>query len=381
MASFLWSNWVCLCSHRYSSCVSQYGGIYFFYRHQKIMSLVLDRVSYQYPSTEHGLTDISFEVKTGEMVAVIGASGSGKSTLLKIVSGLISGASGSIILDGENLAEKPVHKRNIGMVFQNYALFPHLNVIENVAYGLALKKIPLKNRIAKAAELLETVGLGNFATRPVSNLSGGQQQRVALARALAIDPKALLLDEPLAALDAGIRGYLRDQIRAIQKKFNATTILVTHDQEEALTLSDYVAVLENGKLLQFGSPKTIYCYPNSRAVAEFVGLSTLLPAKILAHNQVDLGFAQLAADTDGRRLGEKVLVLIRPEHVVTDPPEGTLNYLAGCAVNQRYLGSVVRYDFQVNGAFKPILGEATEVPVSGISIPPQCVQLLNDDPS
>ncbi|MCG1054926.1 ABC transporter ATP-binding protein [Mycetohabitans sp. B5] len=345
------------------------------------MSLVLDRVSYQYPGTGHGLTDISFEVETGEMVAVIGASGSGKSTLLKVISGLISEASGSITLDGENLAGKPVHKRNIGMVFQNYALFPHLNVIENVAYGLALKKIPLKNRLAKAAELLETVGLGNFATRPVSNLSGGQQQRVALARALAIDPKALLLDEPLAALDVGIRGYLRDQIRSIQKKFNATTILVTHDQEEALTLSDYVAVLKDGKLLQFGSPKNIYCYPNSRAVAEFVGLSTLLPAKISAHNQVDLGFAQIAANTDGRRLGEKVLVLIRPEHVVKDPPEGTLNYLTGCTVNQRYLGSVVRYDFQVNGASKPIVGEAIEVPVSGISIPPQCVQLLDDDPS
>lgn len=345
------------------------------------MSLVLDRVSYQYPGTGHGLTDISFEVKTGEMVAVIGASGSGKSTLLKLVSGLISGASGSIILDGENLAKKPVHKRNIGMVFQSYALFPHLNVIENVAYGLALKKIPLKKRLAKAAELLETVGLGNFATRSVLNLSGGQQQRVALARALAIDPKALLLDEPLAALDAGIRGYLRDQIRSIQKKFNATTLLVTHDQEEALTLSDYVAVLKDGKLLQFGSPKNIYCYPNSRAVAEFVGLSTLLPAKISAHNQIDLGFAQIAANTNGRRLGEKVLVLIRPEQVVKDPPEGTLNYLAGCAVNQRYLGSVVRYDFQVNGAPKSILGEATEVPVSGISIPPQCIQLLDDDPS
>lgn len=140
-------------------------------------------------------------------------------------------------------------------------------------------------------------------------------------------------------------------------------------------------MLKDGKLLQFGSPKTIYRYPNSRAVAEFVGLSTLLPAKVSAYNQVDLGFAQIAANTDGRRSGEKVLVLIRPEHVVTDPPEGTLNYLAGCAVNQRYLGSVVRYDFQVNGASKPILGEAIEVPVNSISIPPQGIQLLDDDPS
>jgi putative spermidine/putrescine transport system ATP-binding protein len=198
---------------------------------------------------------------------------------------------------------------------------------------------------------------------------------------LAIDPRALLLDEPLAAVDAGIRGYLRDQIRSIQKEFNATTILVTHDQEEALTLPDYVAVLKDGKLLQFGSPKAIYCYPNSRAVAEFVGLSTLLPAKILAHNQVDLGFAQIAADTGGRRLGEKILVLIRPEHVVPDPPVGTVNYLAGHAVTERYLGSVIRYDFQVNDASKPILGEATKVPTSGISIPPQFVQLLDDNSS
>ena len=183
------------------------------------MSLVLDRVSFTYPGTKHGLTDVSIDIDTGKLVAVIGPSGSGKSTLLKLVSGLSTGHTGSIVLNGEDLSQKPVHQRNIGMVFQSYALFPHLDVAENVAYGLKLRKVPRQERLNRAKELLALMGLEQYASTAVSRLSGGQQQRVALARALAIDPKALLLDEPLAALDASIRGYLRDQIRTILHSF------------------------------------------------------------------------------------------------------------------------------------------------------------------
>ncbi|WP_084637705.1 ABC transporter ATP-binding protein [Paludibacterium yongneupense] len=197
------------------------------------MSLILDQVSYTYPGTVHGLSDVSFCIEPGELVAVIGQSGSGKSTLLKLVSGLATGHTGSIMLNGEDLAAKPVHLRNIGVVFQSYALFPHLNVLENIAYGLKLRRVPLAQRRQHAQALLEVIDMTAFAERAVTQLSGGQQQRVALARALAINPAALLLDEPLAALDASIRGHLRDQIRQLQKRFNATTLLVTHDQEEA----------------------------------------------------------------------------------------------------------------------------------------------------
>ncbi|MDP9602131.1 UNVERIFIED_ORG: ABC-type Fe3+/spermidine/putrescine transport system ATPase subunit [Variovorax paradoxus] len=225
------------------------------------MSLLLDKVSYNYPGSTHGLHEVSLDVRTGELVAVIGPSGSGKSTLLKLVSGLETGHTGRIALDGEDMSRTPVHQRHIGMVFQSYALFPHLSVLDNVAYGLKLRKVATAERRQRAQELLDIVGLGEFSQRAVAQLSGGQQQRVALARALAIDPRALLLDEPLSALDASVRGHLRDQIRAIQQRFNATTLLVTHDQEEALAMADRVAMLKDGRLLQIATPRDIYENP------------------------------------------------------------------------------------------------------------------------
>ena len=342
------------------------------------MSLVLDQVSYTYPGTAHGLDRVSIDVKTGELVAVIGASGSGKSTLLKLVSGLTTGHTGAIVLDGDDLSNKPVHQRHIGMVFQNYALFPHMDVAANVAYGLKLRNVTAQERNRKAQELLDMVGLSGYGPRAVSKLSGGQQQRVALARALAINPKALLLDEPLAALDAGIRGHLRDQIRAIQREFNATTLLVTHDQEEALTMADRVAVLKDGKLLQFATPRRIYEEPANKAVAAFVGLSTILPAKVAGPDCIDLGYTTLAARTGGRLPGQEVFALIRPEHIVSDPAPDAANRLAGKAGAQRYLGSIVRYDFQVNGAPAPFLAEARQAATHAIAIPPEHIRLLDN---
>ena len=341
------------------------------------MSLVLDNVSYRYPGTPHGLSNINIDIRTGELVAVIGPSGSGKSTLLKLVSGLESGNQGSILLDGDDLSKKPVHLRNIGMVFQSYSLFPHLNVAENVAYGLKLRKVPEDQRRKKAEELLELVGLADFSTRSVSKLSGGQQQRVALARALAINPRALLLDEPLAALDAGIRGHLRDQIRTLQKRFNATTLLVTHDQEEALTMADRVAVLKDGRLLQLATPQEIYERPATSAVAEFVGLSTIFAGKVRDAHAIDLGFAKINTPTGGRRPGDAVFMLIRPEHVVADAPPETPNTFAGSVGTQRYLGSVVRYDFAIQGAPKPVLAEGHSVAARTISFPPEHIRLLD----
>jgi len=341
------------------------------------MSLLLDNVSYNYPGSTHGLHEVSLDVRTGELVAVIGPSGSGKSTLLKLVSGLETGHSGRIALDGEDMSRTPVHQRHIGMVFQSYALFPHLSVLDNVAYGLKLRKMAATERRRRAQELLDVVGLGEYAQRAVAQLSGGQQQRVALARALAIDPRALLLDEPLSALDASVRGHLRDQIRSIQQRFNATTLLVTHDQEEALVMADRVAMLKDGRLLQIATPREIYEHPASRAVAEFVGLSTILPAKVGAPDRLDLGFAELAAPTGGRTAGSAVHVLVRPEHIQADPPAGSLNRLAGRTGAQRYLGALTRYDFEVAGAPRPFLAESAAPAAEAIAIAPEHLRLLD----
>ena len=341
------------------------------------MSLEFQNVTYHYPGTSQGLDDVSLAVNTGELVAVIGPSGSGKSTLLKLASGLTTGHSGSIRLGGQDLADTPVHVRNIGMVFQNYALFPHLNVLDNIAYGLKLRKVAKEVRTAKAMALLDAVGMSAFAGRAVSQLSGGQQQRVALARALAIDPKALLLDEPLAALDASIRGQLRDQIREIQKRFNATTLLVTHDQEEALAMADRVAVLKDGCLLQLATPKAIYERPISTAVAQFVGLSTIFKGTVLAQDLIDLGFVRLVAATGKRVAGQALHALIRPEHVQIDPPESAVNRMAGQVGAQRYLGSVSRFDFHVPGAGVSVLCESRNLPQSAISVAPEHICLLD----
>jgi putative spermidine/putrescine transport system ATP-binding protein len=341
------------------------------------MSLLLDNVSYNYPGSTHGLHDVSLDVRTGELVAVIGPSGSGKSTLLKLVSGLETGHTGRIALDGEDMSRTPVHQRHIGMVFQSYALFPHLSVLDNVGYGLKLRKVEAAKRRQRAQELLDVVGLGDYAQRAVAQLSGGQQQRVALARALAIDPRALLLDEPLSALDASVRGHLRDQIRSIQQRFNATTLLVTHDQEEALVMADRVAMLKDGRLLQIATPREIYENPASRAVAEFVGLSTILPAKVSAPGRLDLGFAELAAPTGRRSAGSAVQVLVRPEHIQPDPPADMINRLAGRTGAQRYLGALTRYDFEVAGASKPFLAESATPAAEAIAIAPEHLRLLD----
>ncbi|QRF57353.1 ABC transporter ATP-binding protein [Variovorax paradoxus] len=341
------------------------------------MSLLLDTVSYNYPGSTHGLHEVSLDVRTGELVAVIGPSGSGKSTLLKLVSGLETGHTGRIALDGEDMSRTPVHRRHIGMVFQSYALFPHLSVLDNVAYGLKLRKVATAERRQRAQALLDTVGLGEYAQRAVAQLSGGQQQRVALARALAIDPRALLLDEPLSALDASVRGHLRDQIRAIQQRFGATTLLVTHDQEEALAMADRVAMLKDGRLLQIATPREIYEEPASRAVAEFVGLSTILPAKVAGLNKLDLGFAQLAAPTGMRAPGTALHVLVRPEHMAPDPAPGTPNRIAGRCGAQRYLGALTRYDFEVPGASKPFLAESARPATEAIAIAPEHLRLLD----
>jgi putative spermidine/putrescine transport system ATP-binding protein len=226
------------------------------------------------------LDGLDLDLAPGEMVVLLGPSGCGKTTALRILAGLDVADSGSVLVNGKDITRVPANKRGMGMVFQAYSLFPHLTVAENVAFGLKLRGDDRRRRSARAAEMLELVGLSEQGNRYASQLSGGQQQRVALARALAIEPAVLLLDEPLSALDAKVRVQLRDEIRRVQLEIGTTTLFVTHDQEEALAVADRVGVMNKGRLDQIAPPTELYAQPATRFVAEFVGLSNRMPAEV-----------------------------------------------------------------------------------------------------
>ncbi len=344
------------------------------------MSLEFDNVSFTYPRAGHGVDAVTLAARPGELLAVMGRSGSGKSTLLRLAAGLLDGYQGRIAIGGDDMAGVPVWRREVGMVFQQYALFPHLSVVDNVAYGLRMRAMPAAQRRGRALEMLERVGLSAHADRGTAMLSGGQQQRVALARALVIAPRVLLLDEPLAALDAGIRHQLRDLIRALQRASGATTMLVTHDQEEALSMADRVAVVDSGRVLQVDTPSGLYERPVSAQVARFVGHSTILPGRICAQNRVDVGFASLHADTGVRPVGERIELLVRPEHIQPDPPANAANRIEGVLGEVRYFGATMRYDFAPHGSSPPLLCEGRTLPTHSIAIDPRHLVVLNSTP-
>ena len=242
-------------------------------------TVVLDGVVKNFGKTRV-LHDLNLTIHRGELVSLLGPSGCGKTTALRLIAGLEEPTGGSILMNGEDVTGVPTNRRDIGMVFQSYSLFPHLTAIDNVRFGLDMRKVPRDRARTRAAESLELVGLASFADRYPHQLSGGQQQRVALARALVTSPKVLLLDEPLSALDARVRVQLREEILRIQKELGMTTVFVTHDQEEALAISDRVAVMRDGRIEQIGTPEELYLSPATAEVAAFVGLSSLLPATV-----------------------------------------------------------------------------------------------------
>ncbi|MCI3207931.1 MULTISPECIES: ABC transporter ATP-binding protein [Pandoraea] len=340
------------------------------------MSLTLENVSFRYAGASHGLDDVSLKARQGELLAVMGRSGSGKSTVLRLVAGLLDGYRGRIAIGGDDVGGVPVWRRHVGMVFQQYALFPHLSVIDNVAYGLRMQGVKTAQRQRAALDMLSRVGLAEFAARRPTSLSGGQQQRVALARALAVSPRVLLLDEPLAALDAGIRQQLRDEIRALQQASGATTLIVTHDRDEALSLADRVAVIDNGRLLQIDTPQRLYDAPACATVASFTGLSTVLPARVARPGMVDTGFAELHVDTGAWRPGAAVSLLVRPEHIECDPPVSTLNRLNGHPGAVRFFGATCRFDFLPEGAPTPLLGESRKPASFAIALDPAHLRVL-----
>jgi len=296
-------------------------------------------------------------VDDGELFTLLGPSGCGKTTLLRLLAGFYQPDSGEIRFGDRVVSGLPPYERRIGMVFQNYALWPHMTVAENVSYGLKLKKLSRAEVAARLAEGLRKVNLAGFEARYPGQLSGGQQQRVALARALVLNPDILLLDEPLSNLDAKIRIQVRAEIRKLQQELKITTIYVTHDQEEALSLSDRVAVMKDGRVLQVGVPKELYERPRTRFVADFVGTNNLVPGEVAERRGEELvvrtALGALRAIPNGAVSGRCVLA-IRPENVAVAPAAGAGGPGNGNVVRGRvsfvsYLGNTLRYDVEADG--------------------------------
>jgi putative spermidine/putrescine transport system ATP-binding protein len=295
------------------------------------------------------LDRLDLTLRPGELVALLGPSGCGKTTTLRLLAGLEDADGGRVVVGGRDLTRVPANKRDMGMVFQAYSLFPHMTVRQNVAFGLRLRRVGAAERDQRALDMLDLVGLAEQAKRYPHQLSGGQQQRVALARALAIEPQVLLLDEPLSALDAKVRAQLRDQIRRIQLEVGITTLFVTHDQEEALAIADRVGVMREGHIEQLAPPTEVYARPATSFVAEFVGLSNRLSGEVRGGSVIVRGFTLPLVERetpDGQ-----VVALVRPEAVTLasdDAPESSL--LAGTVIAVTFLGATSRVTVDLGDA-------------------------------
>ena len=290
------------------------------------------------------LDGLSIDMAPGELVALLGPSGCGKTTALRIVAGFETADIGTVLVDGKDISSVPASRRDMGMVFQAYSLFPNMSALDNVAFGLRMRKIGASQRRQRAGDLLDMVGLAPQARQYPHQLSGGQQQRVALARALAIEPRVLLLDEPLSALDAKVRLQLREQIRTLQQRLGTTTLFVTHDQEEALSMADRVGVMRRGRLEQIAEPDELYTDPATAFVAEFVGVMNRIPGELQPGAQVTaLGST---VPVRGHRPDETAVdVLVRPEGLAMEVVENG----NGIVTARTFLGSVTRVGVQLSG--------------------------------
>ena len=294
------------------------------------------------------LDELTLTIAPGELVALLGPSGCGKTTALRLVAGLDEASSGRVLFGGSDVTNVGANRRNVGMVFQAYSLFPHMTAMQNVAFGLQLRHVDESERRKRAGDMLELVGLSGYADRYASQLSGGQQQRVALARALAIQPKVLLLDEPLSALDAKVRARLRDEIRRVQLEVGITTLFVTHDQEEALAIADRVGVMNKGRLEQLGPPTTIYSRPATPFVAEFVGLTNKLAGTVKG-GEVEVRGVRIPLVNAGTADGPAT-ALIRPEAVSLASDGSETGPLAGTVIAVAFLGATSRVTVDLGDA-------------------------------
>jgi putative spermidine/putrescine transport system ATP-binding protein len=312
--------------------------------------------------------DFNLDAQKGEFVSFLGPSGCGKTTTLRMIAGFEKPSDGTITIDGEDITYKPPNRRNVGMVFQSYALFPNMSVADNIGFGLKVRKRSKADITKRVGELLDLIHLEGRGDRYPWQLSGGQQQRVALARALAIEPQVLLLDEPLSALDAKIRIVLRKEIRSIQRQLGITTVYVTHDQEEALSLSDRVVVMSEGRVEQIGTPSEIYNFPNTAFVASFVGTLNLVNAGV-----VDPGSGRLSIDGQEVRTskaitdagaGDRVTLAVRPEGIALGDGEPGTNRLHGAVEDINFLGSIVRIRVRLGDQTSDKPGDGTPTVIS-----------------
>ena len=325
---------------------------------------------------EKVLDNLSLTIRDGEFVTLLGSSGCGKTTTLRIIAGFLEPDSGELFLNGKNMHGVPPHKREVNTIFQRYALFPHYNVFENIAYGLRIRKVPEPEIKERVTEMLRLVNLQGFEKRGVSRLSGGQQQRVAIARALVLRPKVLLLDEPLAALDLKLRKDMQNELKNIQKQLGITFIFVTHDQEEALSMSDTVVVMNEGKIQQIGSPIDIYNEPKNAFVADFIGESNIIDGIMKEDYMASFAGHTFSCLDAGFAKNEEVDVVIRPEDVdIVAPDKGMLK---GTVTSVTFLGVHFEIIVDING-FKWMIQTTDEHKVDeevGLFIEPDAIHVM-----
>ncbi len=335
------------------------------------------------------LADISLDVREGDLFTLLGPSGCGKTTMLRCIAGFEKPTNGEINFLGRDYTAIPPFRRNIGMVFQSYALFPHMSIFDNVAYGLKIRKLSRQEIKDRVNSIIDLVGLVDTQKRKPSELSGGQQQRIALARALVYNPQLLLLDEPLSNLDAKLRVYMREEIRRIQQRAKVTTIYVTHDQEEALSISDQIAVMHAGRVSQIGSPDEIYENPHSILVADFIGQANFLECSVKSQSSGSLALTfpsdeKLRLDRNLRIFSDffhsKGVLFVRPERIEITPESDRPNSLRGMVKRILYLGSLVRYFIEVfhHSAPQEVLVDKNRR-IKGIQVGDEVALVFNGD--
>ncbi len=311
---------------------------------------------------------INLQVRRGELLTLLGPSGCGKTTALRCITGYVTPDEGRVFIDGKDVTDLPTHQRELGMVFQNFALFPHMTVFQNVEFPLRIRNVPRDQREQMVREALELVRLTGYEDHYPRQLSGGQQQRVGLARALVYRPKVLLLDEPLSNLDAKLREEMRFEIRDLQRRLGITALYVTHDQEEALALSDRLAIMHRGRIEQVGTPEEVYEHPRSRFVAEFIGLSDFIEAEMVG--VAETGQMEVAANglrlrvpqMDGVRPGQRLLVFVRPNEIelLAQPPGDGVNVFPGIVEKVTYLGDKIDYRVRVGNLMLRVQTDSAE---------------------
>lgn len=323
------------------------------------------------------LKDISFELEEGKFYTLLGASGSGKSTILNIIAGLLDATDGDVILDNKRINDLPANKRNVHTIFQSYALFPNMNVFDNVAFALKIKGVDKKKIAKRVSESLKLVRLDGFEKRSITKLSGGQKQRVAIARAIIDRPKVLLLDESLSALDMKLRKDMQYELRELQQSLGITFIFVTHDQEEALAMSDWVFIMNEGEIVQSGTPTDIYDEPINHFVADFIGESNILNGRMIEDYLVEFNGQKFEAVDGGMRKNEPIEVVIRPEDIwFTLPDEGKFNVKVDTQLFRGVHYEIVAYDefnneWLIHSTHKAIVGETV-----GLDFDPEAIHIM-----